>query len=54
MDRRTIIVSAAAFAALGAIPASGRAGALVAFDPKVFAAAQAAGEGIVVFVHAPW
>jgi thioredoxin 1 len=54
MDRRTIIVSAAAFAALGAIPARVRAGAVVAFDPRAFAAAQAAGEGVVVFVHAPW
>ena len=52
MERRTFIVSLA-FVALGgaAVPASA---GVVNFDPKAFAAAQEAGEGIVVFVHAPW
>jgi hypothetical protein len=54
MDRRSLIVGATAFTALGAVPAGVRAAAVTAFDPKAFAAAQAAGEGIVVFVHAPW
>jgi hypothetical protein len=54
MDRRTLIVGSLALVTLGgtAVPAS--AGDVVAFDQKAFAAAQEAGEGIVVFVHAPW
>jgi hypothetical protein len=51
MDRRTLIIGAFA---LGAMPAPARAVAVTPFDPKAFAAAQAAGEGIVVHVHAPW
>jgi len=53
MDRRTLIVASLAFVALGgaAVPASA---GVATFDPKAFAAAQEAGEGIVVWVHAPW
>jgi hypothetical protein len=53
MNRRTFIIASLASAALGgaAVPAFG---GVVNFDPKAFAAAQEAGEGIVVFVHAPW
>jgi hypothetical protein len=43
-----------AFTALGTVPADVDAGAVSPFDPQAFAAAQAAGDGIVVFVHAPW
>jgi len=53
MDRRTLIVTSLACVALGggAVPASA---GVANFDPKAFAAAQEAGEGIVVWVHAPW
>jgi len=53
MDRRTLIVASLSFVALGggAVPASA---GVATFDPKAFAAAQEAGDGIVVFVHAPW
>lgn len=53
MDRRTLIVASLTFVALGGtVPVP--AGDVVPFDPKAFAAAQEAGDGIVVFVHAPW
>jgi hypothetical protein len=53
MTRRTFIVGSLAAAASSG--AAGPAAAAVApFDPQAFAAAQAAGEGVVVFVHAPW
>jgi hypothetical protein len=52
MDRRTLIAGSLTFVALGvAAPASA---GVTNFDPKAFAAAQEAGEGIVVWVHAPW
>ena len=53
MDRRTFIVASLSFVGLGgaAVPASA---GVANFDPKAFAAAQEAGEGIVVWVHAPW
>jgi hypothetical protein len=52
MNRRTFIV---AFLAPATLSVAGSASAgIVSFDPKAFAAAQDAGEGIVVFVHAPW
>lgn len=54
MDRRTLIVASLALVALGGIAAPAPAGGIVPFDPKAFATAQEAGEGIVVFVHAPW
>jgi hypothetical protein len=53
MDRRTLIVAALALVALGGAAVHASAG-VVTFDPKAFAAAQEAGEGIVVWVHAPW
>jgi hypothetical protein len=53
MDRRTLIVASLAFIALGGAAVSASAG-VATFDPKAFAAAQEAGEGIVVWVHAPW
>jgi thioredoxin 1 len=53
MDRRTLLVASLACVALGggAVPA---AAGVATFDSKAFAAAQEAGEGIVVWVHAPW
>jgi hypothetical protein len=53
MDRRTLLVASLACVALGggAVPA---AAGVATFDSKAFAAAQEAGEGIVVLVHAPW
>ena len=54
MDRRTLIVASLTFVALGGTAVPVPAGDVVPFDPKAFAAAQEAGEGIVVWVHAPW
>ena len=54
MDRRTLIVASLACVALGGAAVPAPAAGIVNFDPKAFAAAQDAGEGIVVFVHAPW
>ena len=54
MDRRTLIGASLALAALGGAAVPAFAADVVPFDPKAFAAAQEAGEGIVVFVHAPW
>lgn len=54
MNRRTLIIGAAAFTATSTAAAFARAAEVAAFDSKAFAAAQDAGEGIVVFVHAPW
>jgi hypothetical protein len=54
MDRRTLIVGSLALVALGGAAMPAPAGDVVAFDSKAFAAAQEAGEGIVVWVHAPW
>jgi hypothetical protein len=54
MDRRTLIVATLALVALGGTAVPAPAGGVVNFDPKAFAAAQEAGEGIVVFVHASW
>jgi hypothetical protein len=53
MDRRIVIAGALTFVALGGVAAPASAD-VVSFDPKAFAAAQEAGEGIVVWVHAPW
>lgn len=54
MDRRTLIVGLAAWTATSTAPVGARAADVTPFDPKAFAAAQASGEGVVVFVHAPW
>ncbi len=54
MNRRSLIVAAFALGTLGIDGAPVRAAGVAAFDAKAFAAAQAAGQGIVVFVHAPW
>ena len=53
MDRRTFIVASLAHVALGGAAGPVSAG-VTNFDPKAFAAAQEAGERIVVWVHAPW
>ena len=53
MDRRSLIVASLVFLALGSATAPA-SGSVLNFDPKAFVAAQEAGEGIVVFVHAPW
>ena len=54
MHRRTLIAGSLTFIAWGRAPVPASAAGMVAFDPKAFVAAQEAGEGIVVFVHAPW
>ena len=54
MERRTLIVTSLACVALGGTSVPAPAGEVVPFDPKAFAAAQQAGESIVVFVHATW
>ena len=54
MDRRTLLVASLAVVALGGTAVPAPAGDVVNFDPKAFAAAQEAGDSIVVFVHAPW
>ena len=54
MDRRTLIVASLAFVALGGTAVPAPAGGVVPFEPKAFAAAQEAGDSIVVFVHATW
>jgi hypothetical protein len=54
MDRRTVIMGAVALAGVATVRGRVHAGGVTPFDPKAFAAAQAAGEGIVAFVHAPW
>jgi hypothetical protein len=51
MNRRQLLIGTLALA----VGVPGRAGAAVQpFDAKAFAAAQDAGHGIVVHVHAPW
>jgi hypothetical protein len=54
MNRRTFLVASLASAALSSAAGAAAAAGIVPFDSKAFAAAQAAGEGIIVFVHAPW
>ena len=39
---------------IGLLPASPATGEVKPFDPAAFAAAQNAGAGVVVTVHAPW
>ena len=51
MTRRYFVMGAVALIALAPLPASP---AVQPFDAKAFAAAQDAGAGIVVHVHAPW
>ena len=52
MRRRHLILGSLALVVAPARPA--RAAAVVARDAQKFAAAQEAGQGIVVHVHAPW
>ena len=52
MHRRQILIGA--FALVLAKPGDVAAAGIKPFDAKAFAAAQAAGQGIVVHVHAPW
>ena len=54
MRRRTLIAAPLALVLGGRRPAPASAAGLMPFDPRAFAAAQEGGEGIVVFVHAPW
>ena len=51
MHRRRLIIGVFA---LTLVPASARAAEVKPFDAKAFAAAQEAGQSIVVEVHAPW
>lgn len=51
MYRRYLILGALS---LTLVPASTRAAEVKPFDAKAFAAAQEAGQSIVVEVHAPW
>ena len=51
MDRRYFLTGALA---LIAVTPRAAVGAVQTFDAKAFAAAQDAGSGIVVYVHAPW
>lgn len=52
MHRRHLIAGALALTISG--PVLRAAAQVKPFDAKAFAAAQAAGQGIVVHVHAPW
>jgi hypothetical protein len=52
MRRRLLILGALGLAL--ARTGFSRAGEIVPFDRAAFAAAQQAGQPIVVFVHAPW
>ncbi len=52
MRRRNVLIGSIALLCAPALPT--RAGEIKEFDPKAFSAAQEAGEGIVLFVHAPW
>ena len=54
MHRRTLIAGVLSFVAWGRPPVPASAAGVLAFDPNAFKAAQEGGEGIVVFVHAPW
>ncbi|MGH7357920.1 MAG: hypothetical protein ACREJR_03790 [Candidatus Rokuibacteriota bacterium] len=54
MKRRTLVVASLILGALGGVAGPAPAVEIVNFEPSTFAAAQAAGESIVVFVHAPW
>jgi tRNA A58 N-methylase Trm61 len=51
MHRRALIVGTLSLALARTRPGAGE---VVTFDRQAFAAAQAAGRSIVVFVHAPW
>jgi hypothetical protein len=52
MHRRHLLLGSLAALLVPATSAS--AGAVREFDPEAFRAAQDAGQGIVVYVHAPW
>ena len=52
MNRRQLLIGASALVLLPATRA--RAAAVRDFDPAAFQAAQEAGQGVVVYVHAPW
>jgi hypothetical protein len=52
--RRTLIVASLACLVLGGAAVVPASAGVVNFAPKTFAAEQQAGDGIVVFVHAPW
>jgi hypothetical protein len=48
------VLAGVVLTATAAIPAMTRASGGVEFDSRAFRAAQEAGAGIVLFVHAPW
>jgi hypothetical protein len=53
VHRRHLLIGASTWLLLS--PSRARAaGAMRDFDPAGFRAAQEAGQGIVVYVHAPW
>ncbi|HEU4369522.1 MAG TPA: hypothetical protein VFV05_14970 [Methylomirabilota bacterium] len=54
MNRRSVIIGAAALAVAGIVGGLAHAADVAPFDSNAFRAAQDAGAGIVVFVHAPW
>jgi hypothetical protein len=54
MDRRTLVIASLGLVALVGVAGPVPAVEIVNFEPTAFAAAQDAGESIVVFVHAPW
>jgi hypothetical protein len=54
MHRRTILFAGIVLTVTAAVPAMTRASGVVEFDSRAFRAAQEAGAGIVLFVHAPW
>jgi hypothetical protein len=51
---RRVAVFALLATMIGTVLAAPAPAAVVPFDAKAFAHAQAAGNSIVVFVHAPW
>jgi hypothetical protein len=53
VHRRDLLIGVSALVLTGASRARA-AGAVRDFDPAAFRAAQEAGQGIVVYVHAPW
>ncbi len=52
MLRRHLLIGAATVLVASTVPARGAE--IRDFDAKTFAAAQEAGHGVVVHVHAPW
>ena len=51
MNRRHLLIGASA---LMLLPVARARATVRDFDPAAFQAAQDAGQGVVVYVHAPW